>query len=69
MPFGISPAPEIFQKCLEEKLQGLEGVSNIHDDILVYGEGETSIEATKNHDERMEALLRWCVYKNIVLND
>ena len=39
MPFGISPAPEIFQRWLEQQLIGLDGVSNIHDDILVIGEG------------------------------
>ena len=40
MPFGISPAPEIFQSRLEAALSGLGGVKAIVDDLLVYGEGE-----------------------------
>ena len=35
MPFGIAPAWEIFQKKLEQALEGLEGVRNIHDDIVI----------------------------------
>ena len=46
MPFRISPASAIFQRLLEQQLGGLEGVRNIHDDILVWGEGETYQEAT-----------------------
>ena len=50
MPFGIAPAPEIFQRRLEQQLEGLSGVSNIHDDILIMGEGETLEMAIDNHD-------------------
>ena len=38
---------------LEQQLEGLEGVCKIHDDILVYGVGDTWTAAVKNHDERM----------------
>lgn len=41
MPFGISPAPEIFQCRLDQALEGLKGVFVIADDILVTGEGPT----------------------------
>ncbi|XP_055590626.1 uncharacterized protein K02A2.6-like [Uranotaenia lowii] len=41
LPFGISPAPEIFQNKLHEVLQGLKGVDCLADDILVYGCGES----------------------------
>ena len=34
MPFGISPANEIFQLCLHEAVEGLDGVYAIADDIL-----------------------------------
>ena len=37
MPFGIAPAPEVFQKSLEQALVGLSGVYKIHDDIIVVG--------------------------------
>ena len=50
MPFGIAPASELFQCKLEQQLEGLAGVKNIHDDILVLGEGNTVAEAISNHD-------------------
>ena len=68
MPFGIAPAPEVFQKSLEQALVGLSGVYNIHDDIIVVGEGHTVKEAEENHDRRLIALLERCQEKNIVLN-
>ena len=68
MPFGISPAPEVFQKRLEQLLAGLHGVFNIHDDIIVFGEGHTLQQADANHDERLLALLNRCKEKNVVLN-
>ena len=35
MPFGISPAPECFQRKLDQNLEGLNGVYKIADDILI----------------------------------
>ena len=35
MPFGISVAPEEFQIRIDEKLEGLDGVKPIADDILI----------------------------------
>ncbi len=49
--FGISSAPEVFQKCIARHLERLEGVVNVIDDILVWGE---SIE---QHDRRLRQLL------------
>ena len=57
MPFGISPAPEIFQEKLDRAIEGLEGVHAVYDDILVVGEGETVEQAETNHDERLVKLL------------
>ena len=37
MPFGVSSAPTIFQRCLENLLQGYKGVSIYMDDIFVTG--------------------------------
>lgn len=37
IPYGISYAPEIFQKVIEQTLQGLEGVTALLDDLLISG--------------------------------
>ena len=41
IPFGISPASEIFQLRLHKAVAGLEGTHAIADDILVGGIGDT----------------------------
>ena len=56
MAFGISVAPEEFQR-IDENLEGLEGVKAIADDILIWGDGENIEEATASHDKRLLALL------------
>ncbi|XP_052785334.1 uncharacterized protein K02A2.6-like [Mya arenaria] len=68
MPFGISPAPEYFQQFLEKNLEGLDGVKPIADDILIYGKGETFQDAVKDHDRKLEKLLKRCKERNIKLN-
>jgi hypothetical protein len=40
MNYGTKSAAETFQKEISEALEGLEGVLNISDDILVYGKHE-----------------------------
>ena len=69
MPFGIAPASEIFQKKLEQALEGLEGIRNIHDDIVIWGEGETLQDAIVNHDRRLYKLLERCEERGIALNE
>ena len=46
MPFGISRAPEHFQKRMTQMLSGLDGVLCLMDDVLVFGKDRTE------HDER-----------------
>ena len=41
MPFGISTAPEEFERKLQECLADLPGVEVLRDDILVVGYGDT----------------------------
>ena len=53
MPFGISPAPEYFQRKLDQNLEGLNGIYKIADDILITGRG-ASIE---DHDANLLKLL------------
>ena len=68
MPFGISPAPEEFQRRLEQALEGLEGVKPIFDDILIFGVGETQAKALADHDAKLRALFERCRKKGIKLN-
>ena len=57
MPFGISPAPECFQRKLDQNLEGLEGIYKVADDILITGRGTSKEEAVKNHDANLLKLL------------
>ena len=59
---GINAAPEIFHHVIEQTLQGLEGVKNIMDDILVYGKGVIQ------HDERVNKLLARLDEKGLTVN-
>lgn len=52
VPFGITSAPEIFQRKMTDLLRGIEGVEVIIDDILIHGK-------TRNeHDRRLNTVLR-----------
>lgn len=62
LPFGVSSAPEVFQKCIAQRLEGLEGVVNVVDDILVWGEDE------EQHDRRLRQLLDRIRSINLKLN-
>ena len=47
---GFTSAAEIFQGLIGQVLDGISGVANIQDDILIAGSSE--------HDSRLEAVLR-----------
>uniref|UniRef100_A0A8C5QD11 Gypsy retrotransposon integrase-like protein 1 n=1 Tax=Leptobrachium leishanense TaxID=445787 RepID=A0A8C5QD11_9ANUR len=68
MPMGISPAPEVFQRKLNHALEGLPGIRVIADDILIVGEGETDVEAIKDHDQKLRKLLDRCRERQLKLN-
>ena len=68
MPFGISPAPECFQRKLDQNLEGLEGIYKVADDILITGRGDNMEEATKDHDANLLKLLERCQERNLKLN-
>ena len=57
MPFGISPASEIFQLRLHEAVEGLDGEYATTDDILVAGTGDTMMDAVTDHDLKIKRLL------------
>ena len=52
LPFGISSAPEHFQKRMSKILTGLDGVVCQMDDVLVFGSDRTQ------HDARLLAVLQ-----------
>jgi len=52
LSFGINSAAEIFQKSIEEVLQGIDGVRNISDDITVFGKNQS------DHDDALQAVLQ-----------
>ncbi|KXJ69880.1 hypothetical protein RP20_CCG025541 [Aedes albopictus] len=68
MPFGISPAPEIFQKKLHEAINGLRNVKALADDVLIYGCGETLEEAIHDHDANLDAFLKRMQERGVKLN-
>ncbi|XP_062593536.1 uncharacterized protein K02A2.6-like [Saccostrea cucullata] len=51
VPFGITSAPEIFQRRMSEILADIEGTDAIMDDIIIYG------STVEEHDERLDRVL------------
>ena len=68
MPFGISSAPEEFQRRMHMICQDLPGVAVIADDILVYGCGTTEEEYRQDHDANLKHLLERARDTNLKLN-
>lgn len=60
--FGISCAPEHFQKIIEKMLLPCEGVVNFIDDIVVFGHDK------KEHDARLQHVLTVLKDNNVLLN-
>ena len=67
LPFGISSAPEEYQRRQDQTVEGLPGVHSIAD-ILVYGEDKTDVEAVTDHDKKLKALLERCHERGLKLN-
>ncbi len=63
LPFGISSAPEHFQKRLTQMLDGLEGTLCHADDILVFS------STRKEHDARLVKVLDRLQQKGLTLNE
>ena len=68
MPFGLCSAPEVFQRKMNELIEGLTGIEVIADDFLIYGCGNTTKEAIIDHDIKLITFLNVCQQKNIHLN-
>jgi Reverse transcriptase (RNA-dependent DNA polymerase) len=66
LPFGLSVSGEIFQKKLVQVLEGLDGIINVADDIVVPGCGMSMDEALRDHETKMAKLKQRCNEKNSV---
>lgn len=62
LPFGITSAPEHFQRRMSELLTDLEGVICMMDDILVYG------RTSEEHDKRLTKVLHKLESASLTLN-
>ena len=62
LPFGISSAPEHFQKRMSAILSGLNGVVCQMDDVLVFGKDKSE------HDARLTAVLKFIESAGVTLN-
>ena len=60
--YGTNAAAEIFQNTLQAQLQGLQGVKNIADDIIVFG------KTRQEHDLSQEQCLKRLSNKGLRLN-
>ena len=62
LPFGITSAPEHFQKRMSSILAGLDGVVCLIDDILVFGRSQSE------HDNRLQYTLERIQNSGVTLN-
>ena len=69
LPFGLEVSSEIFQRKLNEALEGLEGVLSVVDDVVIAGCGQTIDEAQVDNQRKLTETLKRCSEKNIVLNE
>ena len=68
MLFGISSAPEEFQKRMNDTFGDVKGTAVIADDLLVYGEGDDMETATSDHDKNLRIVLERSRGRNRTLN-
>ena len=59
---GISCAPEMYQKCIQQIIQDCEGAHNIQDDIIVHGSSQ------EEHDIRLRNVLSVLRDKGLTVN-
>ena len=67
-PFGVSSAPEGFQRHFHDFIRDMKGVLNIADDIIVIGWGDSIEQAALDHDKTVLELLRRLTSHNLKLN-
>ena len=60
--FGITSAPEKYQKIIKDVLQGCSGVANIADDLIIHGKG------LEEHDRHLFSVLKRLKECGLTLN-
>lgn len=60
--FGVNAAPEKFQNIIEQVFNGMEGVRNISDNLIVFG------RSREEHDRRLEQVLERIKQSGLTLN-
>ena len=65
--FGISSAPEVFQRRMHELIEGLNGTEVVADDFTVAGFGDTLEEAVRDHNKNLVAFLQRCTERGVKL--
>ena len=59
---GVSCAPEMYQRVIQQVLEGCDGVRNIHDDIIVHD------QTTEDHDKQLEQAMERIQNRGLTLN-
>ena len=62
MPFGIKSAPEVFQRIMDEMLEGISGAYATMDNILVAGRDD------EHHDKTQKQVINRATTYNLELN-
>ena len=62
LPFGITSAPELFQRRMSAMLSGLSGVLCLMDDVLIFGKDQAE------HDDRLIKVLKRIESTGVTLN-
>ena len=63
MPFGILPAPEVFDRMVGDVVRGIPGAVHFVDDVLICGTTQAE------HDDRLEIMLTRLQEAGFAIND
>ena len=62
LAMGLSNATDLFETCIREILEGLSGVTNITDDVLIFGRTESKFKTN------VISFLDRCIKQDMHLN-
>ena len=62
MPFGLNIAQDVFQQHMDTMMQGMNGIINIADDIIIYGSTQ------QEHDTNLTTLMEKATSYGLVFN-